>query len=306
MAMSDDYLWDGSGDPDPAIVQMEKALAQLRHRAVTPRRTTPNPWAALVAAAAAVALVWATLGRPVRPPEPLPGYLVEGLDGMAVAFVGNVIDSGEAEARLDLGPDGDVTLEPHTRVRVVDAGVTHHKLFLERGAIVARIGGGVPARKFQVGTPAGLSVDLGCVYRIEVNDEGVASCEVTSGQVAFETLARRVVVPAGASCTSHPTRGPSTPVWDDAAPDFLAAIVAFDAGQTSMEAVTRVCATDRAADSLSLWHLLDVLSGTARRRVARRLAELVPLPAGVTLAKALADEPAARDAWQDAIEATWW
>ena len=28
----DDYLWDGSGEPDPEVVRLESLLAPLRHR----------------------------------------------------------------------------------------------------------------------------------------------------------------------------------------------------------------------------------------------------------------------------------
>ena len=30
--MSDDYLWDGSGEPDPAVQKLEKLLGEARYR----------------------------------------------------------------------------------------------------------------------------------------------------------------------------------------------------------------------------------------------------------------------------------
>src|SRR5260370_17181507 len=34
--MKDDYLWDGSGEPDPEIQKLETALGRYRHRQPTP------------------------------------------------------------------------------------------------------------------------------------------------------------------------------------------------------------------------------------------------------------------------------
>ena len=30
--MNDDYLWDGSGEPDPELQKLENTLAKLRHQ----------------------------------------------------------------------------------------------------------------------------------------------------------------------------------------------------------------------------------------------------------------------------------
>lgn len=303
--MSDEYLWNGTGPADPLVARVEQALAPVRHRPAARRRRAVRLAWSLGAAAAAV-LAWLGWWLASAPAPAGPGYRVDGLAGRDVARVGEFVETGAAEARLDLGDIGDVTVEPQSRLRVDAIADAAHRLFLERGAVRARIGAGVPPRTFAVGTPAGLTVDLGCVYRIEVDVEGRARCQVTSGQVAFETPARRVVVPAGASCVADPARGPSTPLWDDAPAPFRAAVAACDAGRPDAAVLDVVCAAGRAADSLTLWQLCQVLGGEARARVAARCAELVPVPAGVTLAQVLAGEPDARAAWQTAIEGSWW
>src|SRR6185436_18144034 len=108
---------------------------------------------------------------------------------------------------------------------------------------------------------------------------------VITGQVAFETPQRRVTVPHGASTRAVPGRAPDTPVWDDAPEAWRQAVARFDdavaAGAPLDASLGAVLATDRADDSLTLWHLLAwaALPREERAAVADRLATLVPAPA---------------------------
>ncbi|HEU4926048.1 MAG TPA: hypothetical protein VFT24_03310, partial [Vicinamibacterales bacterium] len=58
-----DYLWDGTGEPDQAIVRLENTLRPLRHRGSLPRLPAREPvirsraWIAGRWLAAAAALV---------------------------------------------------------------------------------------------------------------------------------------------------------------------------------------------------------------------------------------------------------
>lgn len=73
--MRDDYLWDGSGEPDPEMERLERTLQKLRHQpkplqlpVARPRR---QPFYGLAAAAALVlmvlaAAVWMALSRPAE------------------------------------------------------------------------------------------------------------------------------------------------------------------------------------------------------------------------------------------------
>ena len=57
---------------------------------------------------------------------------------------------------------------------------------------------------FQVGTPAGWSIDLGCEYDLAVDDGGAALLEVRTGRVAFRAAGREVIVPRGFGCRTAP------------------------------------------------------------------------------------------------------
>jgi hypothetical protein len=66
--MNDDYLWNGSGEPDPEVQRLERVLGKYRYqpRSLGPALTSHfswqrRPWVRLVAAAAAILMILAGL-----------------------------------------------------------------------------------------------------------------------------------------------------------------------------------------------------------------------------------------------------
>src|SRR5487761_107420 len=99
--MTDDYLWDGSGKPDPEILQLENTLAKFRHEgqapefpAVVPMRQPPIwqhflpfHWSLGLRLAAGAGIILFTVAIGIlrwsqKPMEtPGPGWNVERLAG---------------------------------------------------------------------------------------------------------------------------------------------------------------------------------------------------------------------------------
>jgi ferric-dicitrate binding protein FerR (iron transport regulator) len=300
----DEYLWSKRGAPDPEIARLERLLARFAYR--DPKKNAARRRAPLLALAAA-ALIAIALGaawwlKRAHSTES-GGYQVDGVAGVERLSAGDEL-AASSDARVVIGSLGDVRVDAGSRLRVDDDGERAHRLFLEHGKIHARIL--AKPRAFQVGTPAGLSVDLGCYYDLEVDPAGVTTLAVRTGRVAFETAGRKVLVPAGATCRSLPGRGPDTPVFDDASPSFVAAVraVEFDADPDPGD-VDRALELPRREDSLSLAHLLDAPSRELRARVFDRLADLYPLPEGVTREGVLGGDLAMRAAWRETMESDW-
>jgi hypothetical protein len=201
-----------------------------------------------------------------------------------------------------------VRLEPHTSVRIepadADGDEAGYRLYLERGTLVASVF--AAPRLFQVGTPAGIAVDLGCAYEATVASDGSTRLAVTSGRVSFETRARRVLVPAGAETRAEPGAPPATPVWSDADAAWRAAVRALDLSRGGdAEARAAVLATRAPRDGLTLVHLFHWDDAALRVEAFERLATLVPPPDGVERAACLRGERDALERWRRACERAW-
>jgi hypothetical protein len=201
-----------------------------------------------------------------------------------------------SRALIAVGRIGQVEVRPETRVQLVVATPTEHRLALARGVIDAKVDA-VP-RLFYVETPAGTAIDLGCAYTLETDSLGKGVLHVTGGEVEFQTGLRMARVPLGALVQIRPGSGPGTPYVEDAPAPLVRALIAFYFERGRARAVRNILALSRPQDALSLWHLLQRVNPALRGLVYDRLAALVPPPPGVTRRGAIALE--SRD-----LEAYW-
>ncbi|MCB9670441.1 MAG: hypothetical protein H6734_13270 [Alphaproteobacteria bacterium] len=258
--MSDDYLFDGGGTPDPEVARLESLLAPYAHR---PRRGRTT-WVAL--AAVVLLGVGAMLALQMRS---------EGAWSASTAScsgctweAGAWLDTS-AEARARLADRGEVVATPGTRVRRETADGA--RLTLEVGRLDVRLD--APARWLLVQVPGVEVVDLGCAYALEVAPDGTAVLEVRSGAVALEGRGPRSFVPAGAVAASWPDGRTGMPVAVGADASLVAAVDGYDRGELGPDGV--VAAARSPADALTLWHLVQRVAPAERERVAMRVGELV-------------------------------
>jgi hypothetical protein len=335
-----DYLWDGSGEPDPEVVRLESLLAPLRHRgsapALPPRRAEPvrrvMRWivpalsvaAALLLVAAGAWFIYgmarsgwsvqSLAGAPVVDGLPLPGGRGDGVPAGKTARLGVgdwLVTDGASRARIAVGQIGRVDVEPNTRMQLIEARGREHRMSLARGTIHARIW--APPRFFYVNTPSAVAIDLGCEYTLHVDDAGAGLIRVTSGWVEFHTDRRQSFVPEGAMCATRPGVGPGTPRYEDAPSGYGEALTILDFEPPDdprrAAAVDLVVSAARRRDALTLWHLLSRGTPAERHRVYDRLATLAPPPPGVTREAVVAGDRGALDQWWNALglqTGGWW
>jgi len=326
--MSDDYLWDGSGPPDPDVQRLEALLGRLRTPlADRPAPRLPRPpvrWRtlrylgpALAAAAAMLLMIGVTLRtRSVASWEVAnlagqPRVESSTLAGSGRITVGQtLVTDGRSQARMTVATIGQVTIDTNTRVRLVATRDGHHRLALEHGTLRAVIN--APPGQFIVNTPSATATDLGCAYTLHVDEDGAGYLSVTSGWVALDLNGRESLVPVGASCRTDAQRGPGTPSYDDADPEMRRALDDFDDARDAAArsaALRVVLAHTGPGDAMTLWHLISRVEPPDRPAIVDALADLLPMPPGVTRDAALRLDRSALDQWWNALglgEANWW
>jgi hypothetical protein len=211
-----------------------------------------------------------------------------------------------SRAVINVGMIGQVQVEPNTRIRLLRARLTDHRLDLARGKMHATIW--APPRLFFVKTTAALAIDLGCEYTLQVEDDGAGLLHVTAGYVALESPGRESVVPAGALCAMRPGIGPGTPYSEDASPALRDALSMYDFENGGAEELEIVFREARFADTFTLWHLLIRVEPAQRPRVYDRMIELIPPPAGVTREGVLHGDRKMLDKWAETfgLGYSWW
>lgn len=327
--MKDDYLWDGSGEPDPEVQHLENVLGRMRHRGKAPEFSAPTVrprvirmrlfWrtAAIAAAVILAGVLWISLRRARSVTSPQSGWEVARLAGtpeIGTRVLGAAEQSGklgvgqtlqtDGQSRASVSVDdlGEVQVEPDTRVRLLETAPSLKRLALDRGTIRAFIW--APAGEFTVSTPSALAVDMGCAYTLHVDDSGAGLLRTSLGWVGFRLKGHDSFIPAGAACATRPGIGPGTPYFEDASNDLRSALTELDfnpACQRTAE-LNLVLSEARPRDALTLWHLLARVQDSERGRIYDRLAELVPPPSQVSRDGIMRLDQAMLDAWWDKLD----
>jgi hypothetical protein len=333
--MKDDYLWDGSGEPDPEVQKLETALRHYRHdqpapafdqlREIRPVRQGWNffnlRWLYQLGAVAASLLLAVTVFFVVRPGADRnlgPSWDVARLEGTPrvgwhslgeksgpgkLGIGQTLVTDSLSRASITLDETGRVEVDAGSRLRLVTNGPGRKRLSLERGTIHAVIW--APPGEFVVDTPSAVAVDLGCVYTLHVDDSGAGLLRTTMGWVGFKLNGQESFIPAGAVCKTRPKVGPGTPYMEDASVLFRDALSKFDFESiTPVErnALLGILLVDaRKNDALTLWHLLSRVSEADRPGVYDRLASFAPPPAGVTREGILRLDRPMLDAWWSSL-----
>jgi hypothetical protein len=320
-----DYLWDGSGEPDPEIQRLESVLGKLGHRGGRPvfpdAVPTARPWwsglpfgwplrIASVAAVLAMVFLWFLVRRPKPGLSTASGWEVARLAGAPrvdtrtierangrLAPGQTLVTDSRSRADITVAEIGEIEVEPDTRLRLLQSGAARKQLALDRGVIHAFIW--APPGQFVVDTPSATAVDMGCAYTLQVDDSGAGLLRTTLGWVGFKLDGHEAFIPAGAVCATRPGIGPGTPCFEDASPAFRAALARFDFGPAGERASSLDTLLDqsRKRDALTLWHLLGRVDTGDRARVYDRLAALVPPPPAVTREGILRRDQSMLDSW---------
>lgn len=321
--MNDDYLWDGSGPPDPEVERLENLLGRFRHARRTPefpaaivpmpasrparRFAWPLSVAAVVLLACATLVTWFSFRRAswavadVAGAPTIGGQVAKAREQLRI---GQRLET-DANSRVELAVHGlgVIDVDPDSRLTLLQASASRQQIRLERGTIRAQIV--APPYVFLVHTPTAYAMDMGCAYTLHVNDDGSSILRVTIGWVDLQHGWVQSLVPAGAAAESRPGIGPGAPYFEDASERFREALEVLNFSredtQARAAALSTVLAEARPRDAFTLLNLFRRVDTSERGRLYDRLAALIPAPAGATRDGAIAGDWRALDPWWDSV-----
>jgi hypothetical protein len=308
---SDVYLWDPETPPSAEVRAVERRLEPLRFEP----ETTPLDWTragafvrprrrwtwAYVLAAAAVLVVaggslaawrWSWPAGRAWPIDVAPAGASRSL------AVGAALDLPASDrVHLRVARIGTMRIDGDTRLTLRSTQGTRHRLTLDRGTVHVRVW--APAGSLSFATPAGEVIDLGCEF--DLTADAVRSVvRVRSGWVQLENGLAESLVPAGAMSEMRADRVPGVAVFEDAAPDFMAAVRALEAGATDSEVLRRIIVAARPRDVYTLLMLVGRRE-FGSDQLGARAADLWPPPAGVTVSGILRGNRDALWQWRDTL-----
>lgn len=318
--MSDEYLWDRSGQPDPEIEHLEKLLSPFRYedrQAGRQKRAPHRRWWAAAAAAVVAIGAWQVM-HVVRTPAEKTSWQAVRMEGSprvngrtvgepADVYTGQRIET-DATSRVEVRSDfiGEVQLDPNSEMYVKESRENRQLFTLRHGVLHALIW--APPSQFAVDTPSVRAIDLGCAYTLETQPDGNGLITVQRGWVAFDHQRSESFIPADAACRVYARRGPGVPWFQDATAELREGLERWEKKPES-GALNAVLGAARPRDALTLWHLLSRVPAGERGLVFDRFSRVVKLPAEVQRAEVIAGDAHALDlCWNslDLGDTSWW
>jgi len=282
--MNNDYLFDGSGEPDAEVLQLEALLGRYRSAAPMPdfrRVVVMRPRRRWPLAIAAALLLVAIIGvlRIYTPPN---RWRATSASGGAVVphfllRAGDVVSTGaQGSVRLESTAVGMLDISPNTTVKLIESRRNRHRLALTAGTIHARTTS-MPG-VFVIDTPRARAIDLGCEYTLSVSPDGAGELRVISGWVDLSRGFEQSLVPQGASALMTPDGELTVPVFDDASPRFRTAVRDF----ARTHELATIVSLARQRDALTLLNLFRLTTPDESVILFDRLNQLVPAPASIS------------------------
>ena len=216
-----------------------------------------------------------------------------------------------ASARISIARIGSMHVEPGSALTLVESSSRRHRVMLDRGAVSVRVW--APPGRFSFNTPAGLVLDMGCIFDLRVDEDGTARVQVKTGWVELENGWGETLVPAGASSLMSAAMPPGAPIFDDASIEFRLSVRALEqAGddQARSRLAPAVIRTARTRDVLTLMMLANASSVPLKRQFLQRAAQLFPPPPTVTVDAIVGGDKDQLWQWKDTLGLppvkSWW
>jgi putative zinc finger protein len=192
------------------------------------------------------------------------GLLMKNNDSISLGQY--IITDDSSRAELYVASLGTVIIEPNSKIKFVKSVEGEHRIELVYGTVDANIL--AKPRSFFVDAGKVSAVDLGCAYKISMDESGDGLLYVKSGRVSLETAGgRESMVPEGKFCVLKKDIGPGTPFRSDTSPRLKKALMDFDFGDCGNTCVNVILKNASKKDAVTLLNIMPRVDEEYKNKV---------------------------------------
>jgi hypothetical protein len=184
-----------------------------------------------------------------------------------------------SKAIITIAGLGQITVEPKSRVKILNSEKGEHKVLLEYGTINTDFS--QKSEKFSIETKNSVAWDnnpKGTAYTFSVDNKGDGMILVKNGSVLLESRGKESVVPAGKVCLVQASVGPGTPFSVNASAEFRNALYTYDFAPNGQNTIYNVINTANNSDMISLINLIPRVNDDVKEQIYSKVSGVVAPP----------------------------
>lgn len=184
-----------------------------------------------------------------------------------------------SKAIITIAGLGEITVEPKSKVKILNSEKGEHKVLLEYGTINTNFS--QKSEKFSIETKNSIAWDnnpKGTAYTFSVDNKGDGMILVKDGSVLLESRGKESVVPAGKICLVQASVGPGTPFSVNASAEFRNALYTYDFEPSNTNAIYNVINTANNSDMISLINLIPRVNDDMKEQIYSKVSGVVAPP----------------------------
>lgn len=194
--------------------------------------------------------------------------------------IGDWIETDElSSATINIPDIGTITLEPGTKIRLVQSDDDKKKIELQYGMLNSDTR--ASKSNLYINSDKTTAIDFGGVFSFAVDKNGEGLIFVQDGSVKVKSDNRDAIIPTGQFCYVMTNLGPGTPFSKDASKEFRKSLMQYDFYNGGAEAFASAFSSAGFTDAISLVNLIPTVPGNDRVAVFNKISNYVAPPGNI-------------------------
>lgn len=194
--------------------------------------------------------------------------------------IGDWIETDElSSATINIPDIGNITLEPGTKIRLVQSDDDKKKIELQYGTINSDTR--TSTSNLYINADKTTAIDNGSMFSFAVDKNGEGMIFVKDGSVKVKSDKRDAIIPQGQFCFVMTGMGPGTPFNKDASKELRKALMVYDFYNGGAEALSHVYRVAGVHDAVTLVNLLPHASGNDQVAVWNKISNYYSPPGNI-------------------------